>query len=152
MKNDKMHCQPNCREKPLRWPVNWHRLSAFEKFFLDLPYFGLKHRVKRVLESQVKSRSCADFEKAWGGYGNLLRIRDSVFEIVGEYMSWNCLRFLPLDPCEIIFWRPDDDLHLAEAVANIERRFGVDRILDSIQGENLTFADLLVILEESDKR
>ena len=42
---------------PLFWPIDWDDLTEAQRFFQNVPFFGIKAFVKRFLDKRMKCRT-----------------------------------------------------------------------------------------------
>lgn len=108
---------------PLRWPEYWKRPNRVDAFFRNVPIVGLNYRVFDEISMQLKDRTPKQFEHAWTNDTEIWKYRDWVSKVICDYLAWPCSLFFPTDPCEILFWTPNDDLLSAEALLVISEEY-----------------------------
>lgn len=132
---------------PLYWPIDWGNIGNFEKVLLDVPWLGLKSRVKRAVQAQIDSRTRIDFNRSWNGKSEFFCYRDCVLEIINDYMDWHSFLFIPDDPCEIMFWSLGDGMSTVSAIDSLEEKCKLSDIFTLIYSKKVTFIELLKVIK-----
>jgi hypothetical protein len=134
--------------KPLEWPVDWNKLSFFQRVFMWNPFFGKAISIHRDISKQLDDRT-KDGLSQWEKYPEeTFNLSVQVSEILISSLGWpksSC--FIPDDPAEIILWDQTGDLDSAEAVNAIEELVGVtmsDEFWEKLPVT--TFSELLKVL------
>lgn len=106
---------------PLQWPEKWTQQTNVQKALKGLPFLGLDRQVKRELNRELEARP-EECLSLWGTIPDIIRIRDIVSPVLQEYFFWPNLRFIPGDPCQILFWDQTNQMRDAEALAVLSDR------------------------------
>ena len=116
--------------EPLKWLVDWSSLTPCQKVFIDMPFFGLRHRVFKDIMFQMQQRNCDCFEY-WSQFSEReLMIRKKLLTIISEELPWPNTNFHPSDPFGIVMWDGSGDLATAAAIDRIESEFALERKSD----------------------
>ena len=110
--------------KPLSWPDSIRRPSGLQKFLTGMPLIGPDRVAYRALRREVADRP-EDCLALWKQDEQTISTRDAMIDILQKAVSWKSRKFIPDDPCEILFWDPFDGMDLLDAVYRMEKRFGV---------------------------
>jgi hypothetical protein len=86
--------------KPLKWNVNWNKLSKKENFLIDFPFIGTYDKAIADIEKQLKNRKISDLDE-WNKYP--LEIKEFAFTLNKRIKEeiWGSNIFLPEDPADI---------------------------------------------------
>lgn len=108
---------------PLVWPRSMRSPTDLQKLLMGFPFFGPDRRVYRDFRRQVAARpeTCRDL---WKRDEATRQARDRLFAILRDEMGWKATRFVPEDPCDIVFFDPSMDLKDVCAFLRIDERFG----------------------------
>lgn len=93
--------------------------TAVGRFLQDIPYVGNTHRAYRQLWRQLRNRT-PDCISLWNNIVIDTSLRDSISEIIVEYMRWPNDLFIPGDSCRAMFLKPGGDMSDVEAMLRIE--------------------------------
>lgn len=88
----------------------------------EVPYLGSFSRARRAICRQLRLRP-AVVAALWGNDPKILQVAWGVSQIVAEKIGWPNDRFIPEDPCEIVFAGYPSGLEVAEALAEIDITF-----------------------------
>lgn len=117
--------------QPLKWPVDWSKLTPWQKVLVDAPFIGVRHRVFKDIITQMQQRT-EDSSAFWNQFSPAeLDIEQKISKIAVQELGWPNSHFLPSDPFEIIMWDGTGDLATAAALDRIEKEFGLRRRSDS---------------------
>jgi energy-coupling factor transport system substrate-specific component len=109
---------------PLRWPVDWDRLSDWQKVLVDMPIVGAQARCAKAILHQLSLRN-EDCLAAWSGFSpREIEFSRTISKIVQKHLGWPNDYFIPSDPFEIVIWDRHGDLAVVEVIANIEEIAG----------------------------
>jgi len=109
----------------LSWPMEFKQPSALQRCFQDVPIIGLNARAYNIICLQLRSRS-RDCAKLWSADHRNSECLEIVLGIIRDVFCWPNDLFIPDDPCEIVFWSPQNDLKTAEAVMRVTKAFNLD--------------------------
>ena len=110
--------------KPLFWPIDWDDLTEAQRFFQNVPFFGIKAFVKRFLDKRMKCRT-KEILYLWPDIQQVIYTRDIIIRFLIDYSFWEYPLFHPDDPCNIVFWKPDENLEIAEILTRISHQFSL---------------------------
>lgn len=108
--------------EPFFWPIDWDDLSDSQRFFQDVPFFGIKAFVKRFLDKRMKCRT-KEILYLWPDNQQVIYTRDIIIRFLIDYSFWKYPLFHPSDPCDIVFWKPDENLEIAEIFIRLSQQF-----------------------------
>ena len=97
---------------PLQWPEFYHRATKVQRFLADMPIVGMYFRIRKVFRRELKNRTYNALD-SWENNPGKLKCISIVSPLIKDYFHWPNCYFIPDDPCEILFWRPQvgyDDL------------------------------------------
>src|SRR5437868_6069385 len=107
--------------QPLKWPLDWSKLTAWQRVTKDVPFVGVRDRVFKEITAQMQQRA-ADSTEFWNQYSTAeLDVEQRIAIIAVEELGWPNSHFLPSDPFEIIMWDGTGDLATAAALDRIEK-------------------------------
>lgn len=91
------------RTEPLQWPRAWLRPGPLDRLLKHVPLWGLAARTRCELRRQMAARPIESLD-VWAPDGRLPYCFVYVSSVIQSYMFWRDIRFVPDDPCEILFW------------------------------------------------
>jgi len=116
--------------QPLKWPVDWTKLTSWQRVTVDAPFIGVRDRVFKEIVAQMRQRAL-DSSEFWSEFSSAeLAVGQSISKIAMEELGWPNSHFIPCDPFEIIMWDGTGDLATAAALDRIEKEFGLRRRSD----------------------
>lgn len=107
---------------------------------MGMPWVGLDRRLYADFRKTVAARSDRAFS-FWPKEDESVTVRQSVLAIIQREMHWPSARFLPDDPCSILFFDPSPNMDSARAVLEIERILGKQPALERLS--ELTIGQLV---------
>jgi hypothetical protein len=111
--------------QPLKWPVDWSKLSPWQRVMKDTPLVGVRDRVYKEIVAQMEQRT-ADLSEFWNKFTwKELEIKQRISKILIEELGWPTSHFLPSDPFEIILWDGKGELGTVAAIDRIEKELGL---------------------------
>jgi hypothetical protein len=124
----------------LRWPRSMSSPTDLQKVLMGFPFFGPDRRAYREFRRQVAARpeTCLDL---WKQDEATRQARDRLFKLLREEMDWEVPRFVPEDPCQILFFDPSMNLRSGCAMLRIEELLG--REIDMDRLIKMTLGDLV---------
>lgn len=131
--------------KPLSWPDSVRRPKGLQKFLKGFPIIGPERSAWRAFRREVADRP-EDCLALWKQDEQTLRTRDALINILCVSLGWKGWKFIPADPCDVLFFNPRDrdGMDLLDAKYRMERQFGIkmdkERVL---QVRAMTFGELV---------
>jgi len=117
--------------QPLKWPVDWSKLTSWQRVMIDVPLIGVRDRVFKEFVAQMQQRA-ADSSEFWNQFSPAeMEVQQIISRIAVEELGWPNSHFLPSDPFEIIMWDGTGDIATAAALDRMEKEFGLRRRSDS---------------------
>lgn len=111
--------------QPLQWPVDWSKLTPWQRVMKDAPFVGVRARVFKEIVAQMRQRT-EDSSKFWNQFSPAeLDVKQRISKIALEELGWPNSHFFPSDLFEIIMWDGTGELATASALDRIEREFGL---------------------------
>lgn len=133
---------------PLSWPEFWVKAGRLQRFLRDCPLCGIDARARRILSEQLISRPDS-YRQLWPT--EVHNLADEVSEVIQTENRWPNKKFIPADPCAILFWDPTLEMRIEGIMLTLSHRYGVsvDLFADLAR---LTFGELILLLSAARKR
>jgi len=90
---------------PLAWPEELRHPSTIQRFLMGVPFLGPDRCAYRTLRKQVASRP-QECLTLWPQDEQAVLVRDKILDLLEMNMKWGSRKFIPDDPCDILFFRP----------------------------------------------
>ncbi len=84
-----------------------------------MPLFGVNVRVKKILDRQMRKRT-KDILFLWPDNEKITLVYNYIVNLLISFAFWKAPLFHPDDPCDIVFWKPNDDLDLVDVLFSLE--------------------------------
>jgi len=130
---------------PFAWPEYCKNPSDFAKAMVGMPFICIYKRAYRQFRKEQKERGDID-PAIWASDELECWIRGIVDDILVNEMEWVNTRFLPDDPCDILFFDPTMDLLAAGALMAIQSRFRIDISITDLS--RLTYIQLVEFIRK----
>jgi len=99
--------------------------TDLQKFLMGFPLFGPNKRAHRRFRKEVTARP-EDCMALWQQDEQTLSVRDGVIDaLLQGGLGWKSRKFIPADPCDIVFLDTHDGMDLLDTMCRIEKRFGL---------------------------
>ena len=126
--------------EPLSLPESVRHPTRLGKFLMGFPFLGPDRLAWRRFRREV-GRRADDCMTLWKNDEQTRRVRDEITRILGRALHWGraSRKFIPEDPCEILFFVPWDwdGMDHAEVLLNMEDEYGVELHGDTLSGMTL---------------
>lgn len=128
---------------PFTWPHDCE--SLWWRVLNGIPFLGPDIRALKKFRQQILTRD-ETYLNSWSSDLGVLEIRDKLIEMIVGDMEWPCGRFLPLDPCDIIFFETGLDFSSGICISRIEKHFSVEIPISELK--NWTFLQLVLFIKD----
>lgn len=107
---------------PMCWPENCK--SPLGRVLNGIPFIGPDRRAFKMFRKLIRLRpeNCTNY---WPNDPTISEIRDRLIEIIASDMDWRCNKFLPGDPCDILFQEEPLEFASGVCICRIEDEFSL---------------------------